>query len=101
MLEAKKETDLYILRKIESVEDQKSLAEELGFSVGKVNYIVKALIEKGFVKVEKFAKSDNKRGYKYLLTRKGIAEKIRLTKIYVEIKQQEYEELKKELEQLK
>ncbi len=98
-LEAKQETELYILRKIESIEDQRSLAEELGFSVGKVNYIVKALVEKGFVKVERFAKSSNKRGYKYILTRHGIAEKIRLTKIFVEIKRKEYEALQRELEQ--
>lgn len=94
----KQETDLYVLRKIESVEDQKSLARELGFSVGKVNYIVKALMEKGYVKAERFAKSGNKRGYRYLLTREGIAEKIRLTRIYVDIKRREYEELQKELE---
>ncbi len=94
----KQETDLYVLRKIESVGDQKSLAEELGFSVGKVNYIVRALMEKGYVKAERFAKSDNKRGYRYLLTREGIAEKIRLTRIYVDIKRREYEELQKELE---
>jgi EPS-associated MarR family transcriptional regulator len=97
----KRETDLYVLRKIEAIEDQKSLAEELGCSVGKVNYIVKALVEKGFVKAERFAKSDNKRGYKYLLTRKGIAEKVRLTKLYIEIKRKEYEELQRELEALK
>ena len=98
-METKQETDLYILRKIESVDDQKSLAEELGFSVGKVNYILRALVEKGFVKVERFARSSNKRGYRYLLTRKGIAEKIRLTRIFVEIKRREYEELQRELEQ--
>jgi len=98
-LEAKHEADLDVLRKIESVEDQKSLADELGFSVGKVNYIVKSLVEKGFVKVERFAKSNNKRGYKYLLTRQGIAEKIRLTKHFIEIKRREYEELQRELEQ--
>lgn len=98
-MDTKRETDLYVLRKIESVEDQKSLVDELGFSVGKANYIVKALVEKGYVKAERFAKSDNKRGYKYLLTRKGIAEKVRLTKIFVEIKRREYEELQRELEQ--
>lgn len=93
------ETDLDVLRKIESADDQKSLARELGFSVGKVNYIVRALIDKGLVKAERFAKSDNKKGYKYLLTRKGVAEKVRLTKIYVEIKRQEYEALQRELEE--
>jgi EPS-associated MarR family transcriptional regulator len=92
------ETKLLALRKIESVEDQKSLASELGFSVGKANYVLKALMDKGYVKAERFIKSNNKKGYKYLLTREGIAEKIRLTKIYVDIKRREYEELQKELE---
>ena len=100
-MNVKQETALYVLRKIETAEDQKSLAEELGFSVGKVNYIVKALMEKGYVKAERFAKSDNKKGYRYLLTGQGIAEKIRLTKIFVDIKRREYEELQKELERLK
>lgn len=93
------ETDLDVLRKIESADDQKSLARDLGFSVGKVNYIVRALMDKGLVKAERFAKSDNKKGYKYLLTRKGVAEKIRLTRIYVEIKRREYETLRRELEE--
>lgn len=98
-LDPAQETDLDVLRKIESADDQKSLARDLGFSVGKVNYIVRALMDKGLVKAERFAKSDNKKGYKYLLTRKGVAEKIRLTRIYVEIKRREYETLRRELEE--
>ena len=73
-----KEIDLQILRKVEYVSDQKSLADELGFSVGKVNYILKALIKKGLIKAERFAKSENKKGYRYLLTKKGFQEKIEL-----------------------
>ncbi len=92
------ETQLSVLRRIETIPDQKTLAHELGVSVGKANYILKALIEKGYVKAERFARSSNKRAYRYLLTREGIAEKIRLTKIFVEIKRREYEELQKELE---
>jgi len=92
------ETELHVLRKIEVVQDQKTLAQELGFSVGKANYILKALMDKGYVKAERFIRSDHKRGYRYILTRKGIAEKIRLAKIFVEIKRREYEELQKELE---
>ena len=92
------ELHLNILRKIESVEDQKTLAQELGFSVGKINYVLKNLVEKGLVKTERFLKSDNKRGYKYLLTTQGIEEKISLTKEFVEIKKREYEELQKEIE---
>jgi len=97
-MESKQEANLYVLRKIESIQDQKTLAEELGFSVGKVNYILKALMEKGYIKAERFAKSSNKKGYKYLLTGHGVSEKIRLTKAFVKIKQKEFEELQNELE---
>ena len=93
-----RETELHVLRRIEAVQDQKTLARELGFSVGKANYILKALMDKGYVKAERFIKSDNKRGYRYLLTREGIAEKVRLTKLFVEIKRREYEMLQRELE---
>ena len=96
-METKPEAELDVLRRIESAEDQKSLAEALGYSVGKVNYIVRALVDRGLVKVERFAKSDNKKGYRYLLTRQGIAEKVRLTKHFVEVKRQEYEALQSEL----
>lgn len=93
-----KEIHLSILRKVESVEDQKTLAQDLGFSVGKINYILKSLIEKGLIKTERFLKSDNKKGYKYLLTPSGIEAKITLTKTYIEIKKREYEELMKEVQ---
>jgi EPS-associated MarR family transcriptional regulator len=92
------EIHLNILRKIETVEDQKTLADTLGFSVGKINYILKSLIDKGFVKTERFLKSENKKGYKYLLTPSGIEEKLNLTRTYIEIKKREYEELVQEVE---
>lgn len=94
-----KEQQLQILRKVESAKDQKTLSEELGYSVGKVNYILKALVQKGLVKTERFIHSREKKGYRYLLTPQGIKEKIRLTEAYVEIKRREYEELKRELEE--
>jgi EPS-associated MarR family transcriptional regulator len=96
-----KELDLTLLREIEKISDQKSLAKRLGFSVGKVNYVINELIKKGLVKTENFVKSKNKRGYKYLLTPKGVEEKIKLTKAFIEIKKREYEELKAELERSK
>jgi len=92
------EIHLAVLRKVESIEDQKTLADELGFSVGKINYILKSLIEKGFIKTERFLKSENKKGYKYLLTPSGIQTKIELTKTYIDIKRREYEELMQEIE---
>jgi len=94
------EVHLNVLRKVETTEDQKTLADDLGFSVGKINYILKHLIEKGLVKSERFLKSDNKKGYKYLLTPSGIETKIELTKTYIEIKKREYEELMKEVEDI-
>ena len=92
------ELHLNVLRKVELVDDQKTLAYELGFSVGKINYILKSLIEKGLIKTERFLKSDNKKGYKYLLTPAGIETKISLTKTYIDIKKREYEELMHEIE---
>jgi len=100
VLDNVKEIHLNILRKVETTEDQKTLAQDLGFSVGKINYILKSLIEKGLIKTERFLKSDNKKGYKYLLTPSGIEAKITLTKTYIEIKKREYEELMKEVQDI-
>jgi EPS-associated MarR family transcriptional regulator len=100
-IEINLEQQLSILRKVESAPDQKSLASQLGYSIGKVNYILKALIEKGYIKTERFIHSRDKKGYKYLLTQEGIKEKIKLTESFVEIKRREYEELKRELEENK
>jgi EPS-associated MarR family transcriptional regulator len=92
---------LEILRHAEKHSSQSSLAAEIGYSVGKVNYILKALTKKGLIKAERFAKSENKKGYMYLLTKEGIKQKIKLTEKFVEIKKREYEELQKELENIK
>lgn len=94
------EHHLSILRKANSIQTQKSLADELGFSVGKVNYIIKSLIDKGFIKIENFATAKNKKQYYYLLTQEGIEEKLRLTKKFIVRKKKEYEELQKELKEL-
>lgn len=74
------------------------MADELNISVGKINHIVKALVEKGLVKVGNFMSSDNKTQYKYLLTKKGIKEKIAMTKNFIEIRKNEYEQLQEELD---
>jgi len=92
------ELTLEVLRQIDRTESQKSLAGRLGISVGKANYVLKALIGKGLIKAEKFARSSNKRGYAYLLTSEGIKAKIELTERFIEIKKREYEELLGELE---
>jgi len=93
------ELELLMLKRAEQISTQKSLADEIGYSVGKVNYILKKLVEKGFIKAERFVTSENKAKYKYLLTERGIQEKISLTKIFIERKKFEYEELQRELEQ--
>ncbi len=80
---------------------QRELADELGVSVGGLNYCLKALIQKGFVKVNNFQQSKNKFGYIYLLTPVGVNEKIRLTTRFLQRKMQEYEAIKAEIESLR
>ncbi|MBU0641615.1 MAG: MarR family EPS-associated transcriptional regulator [Planctomycetes bacterium] len=92
------ELELAILKNAHAISSQKSLAGEIGFSVGKINYVLKALVDKGFIKAERFLTSDNKTKYKYLLTDNGIQEKIALTKKFIARKKAEYEELQKDLE---
>ena len=89
-----------VLRKIQKKPDstQRELAEELGFSLGKLNYCIKALQEKGLVKFENFKKNPEKINYFYVLTPKGITEKTKLTINFMKRKMKEYDELKKELE---
>jgi len=90
-----------VLRKIQQVPEssQRELAQELGFSLGKLNYCLKALQKKGFVKLQNFQKKTNKIRYlKYVITPKGISERTRLTINFMKRKMNEYDELKKELE---
>ncbi len=95
-----KSENLEILRKIENSKQlsQRNLAKELGFSLGKLNYCLNALKEKGYIKIKNFSKNKNKVGYLYLLTPKGITEKTKLTIHFMERKMREYDELKSELE---
>ena len=88
-----------ILRKIQKKPNstQRELAGELGFSLGKLNYCLKALQQKGLVKIENFKKNPNKINYFYVLTPAGIAEKSNLTLNFMKRKMKEYDELKKEL----
>ena len=90
--------DLQILRAIKEDVSQPSIAKEVGYSLGKVNFILNALIEKGLIKTERFLSSKNRMKYSYLLTEKGIKEKMALTQKFVERKKAEYEELQRELE---
>ena len=80
---------------------QRQLAEKLGISLGKTHYLIKSLIDVGWVKLDNFQKSNNKWGYAYLLTPMGIAEKTAITARFLIKKQREYNALKEEIAQLK
>ncbi len=91
--------DFNILRLINKKPDsnQRHLARELGISLGKFNYCLKALKKKGLVKINNFKKSDKKLRYLYILTPEGISLKTKLTLNFMKLKMKEYEELKKEI----
>ena len=97
------EVQLQVLRRLhESPElSQRGLAKELGVSLGSVNHCFKALVDKGWVKVQNFRRSPNKLGYAYLLTPSGVAEKSALTARFLRRKLHEYEELQREIEELR
>jgi len=89
-----------VLRKIQKKPEtsQRKLAEELGFSLGKLNYCLKALQKKGLVKLENFQKQSNKINYlQYVITPKGISERTKLTINFMKKKMKEYDQLKREL----
>ena len=96
----KNQDHLDVLRKISKKPkvSQRTLANELGFSLGKLNYCLNALKKKGLVKIKNFKNNKNKINYIYILTPKGIAKKSLLTLNFMRRKIKEYEELKKELE---
>lgn len=79
---------------------QRDLAKRLGVSLGKVNFCLNALIEKGSVKISNFRNSDNKLSYAYLLTARGMEQKARMTVEFLQFKVQEYERLRREIEEL-
>tara|TARA_B100000401_G_C52453346_1_gene553044 strand:- start:297 stop:605 length:309 start_codon:yes stop_codon:yes gene_type:complete len=99
-MQKEKEDHFEVLRKINKKPDasQRELAEDLGFSLGKLNYCLKALQKKGLVKLENFKKKTNKINYlHYVITPKGIAERTKLTINFMKRKMKEYDALKKEL----
>ena len=98
-----KQSQYQILKSLEKDPDytQRQLSKDLDISLGNVNYCLKNLVEKGFVKIDNFRKSKNKTQYSYLLTPKGIEEKAKLTIEFIKIKTQEYNRLKNEIKDLK
>jgi EPS-associated MarR family transcriptional regulator len=99
----REQTYLKVMRLLQENPDltQRELADQLGVSVGSVNYCLKALMEKGWVKMKNFIHSKNKFGYVYVLTPAGIAERAELTSKFLARKVAEYETLKHEIEVLK
>ena len=96
------EIHLKVLRHLEGHPDvtQRELARHLGVSLGKVNYCLKALIDRGWVKANNFKNSNNKAAYAYLLTARGIEEKAQITVRFLKHKMDEYEQLKQEIAEL-
>jgi len=90
---------LKILREVKNNPDvtQRELSSRLGISLGKINFLLKALIEKGFIKTRNFKKSGNKKAYLYVLTPSGIEAKAMITYHFLKRKLQEYEQLEKQI----
>ena len=80
---------------------QRQLSQRLGLSLGKTHYVLHALLNKGLVKVENFRRNDNKLAYAYLLTPKGLKEKLRLTRAFLARKESEFEILQATIAQLR
>lgn len=95
-----KEDIFKILRVLSSRDtfSQRELSGHIDMSLGKTNYLLKSLVRKGFIKIRNFARGDKKlKKVKYILTQKGVEERVRLTSHYLKLKEQEYLELRKEL----
>ncbi|MBW8829355.1 MAG: MarR family EPS-associated transcriptional regulator [Burkholderiales bacterium] len=92
--------DLMRLLSDQPAASQREISQRLGLSLGKANYLVRALLDKGLVKAHNFRRSDNKMAYAYLLTPRGVAERIRLTRAFLARKKLEFELLKTEIQSL-
>jgi len=97
------EDSYLLLKEIEKSEisSQRDFAGKLGYSLGKVNYLIKALSEKGLIKIENFSKSNNKLGYRYILTPKGVTEKYKITSDFLKMKEAEFIKMQMEIEELR
>ena len=96
------DTHLRLLRLLDSQPglSQRALASELGISLGKTNYCLQALVDKGWIKIQNFQRSERKMAYAYLLTPSGLASKAALTARFLQRKMQEFEALKAEIQSL-
>ena len=95
-------TNLPLLRLIKSNPNitQREISRKLGISLGKTNYIIRSFINLGLVKLDNFRRSDNKVSYKYLLTKRGLKEKLDLTQAFLILKISEYNKIESEIEDL-
>ena len=80
---------------------QRDLSKRIGLSLGSVNYIIKELVKKGYIKTQRFKNSNNKAAYVYAVTPKGISARVKQTQYFLRVKIEEYERLKKEIDELK
>jgi EPS-associated MarR family transcriptional regulator len=96
------DTQFRVLRLLEESPHltQRQMAKELGVSLGKANYCLRALMDKGLVKIQRFSESDNKLQYVYILTPSGLAQKATISARFLQRKMKEYEQLKSEIERL-
>ena len=99
----KQELEYRVMQLLERQPDltQRQLSQKLGVSLGKTHYIVKSLVDIGWIKLGNFRRSNNKLGYMYLLTPQGIVEKTAITTRFLARKQQEYEALREEIKLLR
>jgi len=91
---------LEVLKKNPNI-SQRDLAKELGYSLGKVNYLLEALFSRGLIKMDNFIKSNNKIGYMYILTPKGISQRAKITKKFLNRKIKEHEMIQAEINVLR
>jgi MarR family transcriptional regulator, temperature-dependent positive regulator of motility len=84
----------------EGTVSQRDLSKKVGLSLGSVNYIMKELIKRGYVKAQRFKNSRNKVAYIYVLTAEGINARVKQTQYFLQVKQEEYENLKREIDEL-
>lgn len=102
-MEHPEDTSLELLRQIDALEptSQRDMAERLGISVGKINYCLRALADRGWIKVNNFRRADNKWAYRYLLTSAGAKAKLQLTRDFLARKELEFEQLQAEIQRLR
>ena len=96
------QTNYHLLRLLEDNPEatQRELAEAMGVSIGKTNYLLRGLMDKGLVKARNFRRSDNKKAYLYQLTPAGVAEKVQMARRYLARRRAEYEQIRAEIEAL-